>query len=343
MKRLKVAVVGAGFMGRLHAKTLAECDSADLIAVIDINEELGRSLAKQLNTNYIQYIEEALENDIADAYTVALPDRLHVDVTSKILRAGKSVLLEKPMADTLEGARKIAEAEKEGGGRLMIAHIMRFDGRYAEAARTIRNGDIGDVVHVSAKRFSLRDVGIRMNGKSSVMFYLGIHDVDAIQWVTNKKVKNVFARSVSKVMPEHGVESEDAIFANLEYEDGTIGTLGVSWALPDYMPSGINASIEIIGTKGVVKIDTSDHGLHILKPSGFILPDTMHWPEVHGKIAGDLKDEVLSFVTSVRDGKDFVISVEEAMQAVALNDAILKSVETNQLVEVEKPIVENVK
>lgn len=330
-----MAVVGAGFMGLLHARTISECDSAELVAIIDLNEEVGQSAADQFGVKYIKHVEEALDNDLADAFSVVLPDRLHVDVTSKILRAGKDVLLEKPMADTLEGARKIAEASENGGGRLMIAHIMRFDARYTGAAEAIRNGDIGDIVHVSGKRFSLQDVGIRMNGTSSVLFYLGIHDVDAMQWVTNKKVKKVYARSVSKIMPLNGVNSEDAIFANFEYEDGSIGSLGVSWALPEYMPSGINAYLEIIGTKGVIKLDTSDHGLSIINSSAVLMPDTMHWPEVNGKIAGDLKDEILHFVTSVRDKKDFVISVREAMQAVAVNDAILKSVDTGQVVEVE--------
>lgn len=329
MDRLKMAVVGAGVMGQLHARTISECDSAELVAIIDLNEELGRKIAEKYGVKYYKHVEEVINTDLIDAYSVVLPDRLHVDVTSKILLAGKSVLLEKPMADTLDGATKIAEAAEKGGGRLMTGHIMRFDARYAGAAEAVRNGEIGDIVHVSAKRFSNIDVGVRMNGKSSVLFYLGIHDVDALQWVTNKKIKKVFARSVSKIMPSYNVESEDAIFANFEYEDGTIGSLGVGWTIPEYMPSSINAGIEIIGTKGVLQVDTSDHGLYIVNEEKVVLPDGMHWPVVNGKIAGNLKDEILHFVTSVRDNKEFVITVSEALAAVSVNDAILKSVETN--------------
>ncbi len=329
MERLKMAVVGAGVMGQTHARTIAECDSAELVAIIDLNEELGKKVAEEYGVKYIKDVEEVLHTDLIDAFSVVLPDRLHVDVTSKILLAGKAVLLEKPMADTLEGAKKIAEAAEKGNARLMIAHVMRFDARYAGAAEAIRNGEIGDVVHVSAKRFSNIDVGVRMNGKSSVLFYLGIHDVDALQWVTDKKIKKVFARSVSKIMPSYDVESEDAIFANFEYEDGTIGSLGVGWTIPEYMPSSINAGIEVIGTKGVLQVDTSDHGLYIVNEEKVVLPDGMHWPEVNGKIAGNLKDEILHFVTSVRDNTEFIITVPEALQAVAVNDAILKSVEIN--------------
>lgn len=335
MRRLKMAIVGAGVMGQMHARTVAECDSAELVAIVDLNKAAGEAVAGQYGVRYISSVEEALKDDSIEAYTVALPDRLHVEAASKLLLAGKAVLLEKPMADTLEGARQIAEAAEKGGGRLMVAHIMRFDPRYATAAEAVRSGKIGDLVHAHAKRFSFQEVGIRMRGTSSVCFYLGIHDVDAMQWVTGKKVKSVFARSVSKIMPSHGVSSEDAIFANFLYEDGAIGNIGISWAMPEYMPSGINASLEIVGTKGVLQIDTSDHGLTVINREAVVIPDGLHWPEVHGRITGDLKDEVLHFVTSVRDGKDFIITVQEAMQAVAVNDAILKSAETGKIVDVE--------
>lgn len=327
MKRLKMGVVGVGVMGQLHAKTINECDSAELVAIVDSNEELGRRIAEEYGVKYYSSIDNALKDDEIEAYSVVLPDRLHVDVTSKILLSGKDVLLEKPMADTLEGAKIIADASKKGGSRLMVAHIMRFDPRYVKAAEVIRNGEIGEVVHVTGKRLSYQDVGIRMNGNSSVLFYLGIHDVDAMQWVVNKKINKVFARSVSKIMPLHNVNSEDAIVASFEYEDGAIGSLTVGWSCPENMPSGINAELEIIGTKGVLSIDTSDHGIRIVRPNGVELPDGLHWPEVYGRISGNLKDEILHFVTSVRDGKKFVISVEEAMNAVAVNDAILKSIE----------------
>src|SRR5699024_3527440 len=255
--------------------------------IIDLNEELGKKEAEKYGVKYYKNIEDIIYTDVADAYSVVLPDRLHVDITSKILLAGKHVLLEKPMADTLEGAKKIEEAAQKGNARVMIGHVMRFDSRYANAAKAIRDGEIGDIVHVSARRLSNIDVGVRMNGSSSVLFYLGIHDVDALQWVANKKVKKVFARSVSKIMPSHNVKSEDAIFANFEYEDGTIGSLSAGWTIPDYMPSAINAGLEIVGTKGVLQLDTSDHGLYIVNEQKVELPDGMHWPIVNDKVRSE--------------------------------------------------------
>jgi predicted dehydrogenase len=334
--RLRVAVVGAGFMGELHARTYAECDSAELVAIADPNVEVGLDVAKNYGARHVADVQDLLDDGNVHAFTVALPDRMHVEVTSRILEAGKAVLLEKPMADTLEGARRIAEAEQRGGGRLMVGHILRFDPRYVGAAEAVANGQVGDPVHITGTRFSPREVGERLAGSSSVCFYLGVHDVDAIQWVTGKRVSSVYSRAVSKIMPLAGVDSEDSIFSTCEFEDGSIGALHFGWSVPPYMPSAINARLEVFCTEGVIKLDVHDHGLHVIAPSGITLPDGLHWPEVNGRIRGDLAAEVLHFVTSVRDDQEFVVSVPEAMRAVAVNDAILRSVESGRPESVEK-------
>lgn len=317
-------------MGELHARTYAECDSAELVAIVDPNAEVGSAVAERYGARHVGDVQELLDDGTVQAFTVALPDRMHVEVTSQILSAGKAVLLEKPMADTLEGARRIADAEQTGGGRLMVGHLLRFDPRYVGAAQAIAAGEVGDPVHVTGTRFSPREVGERMAGSSSVCFYLGVHDVDAIQWVSGKRVTSVYSRAVSKIMPLAGVDSEDSIFSTCEFEDGTIGSLHFGWTVPPQMPSAINARLEVYGTEGVVKLDVHDHGLQVVAPSGVEFPDGLHWPEVNGLIAGDLAAEVLHFVTCVRDDKEFVVPVSDAMRAVAVNDAILRSVESGK-------------
>lgn len=333
--RLKVAVVGAGFMGELHARAYAECDSAELVAVVDPDAEVGRRVASAYGARHLADLGEVLEDDSVSACTVALPDKMHVGVASEILSAGKAVLLEKPMADSLEGARQIAAASERGGGRLMVAHILRFDPRYIGAARAVADGAIGDPLHVLGSRFSHKTIGERMAGSSSVCFYLGVHDADAVQWIAGKRISRVYSRAVSRMMPASGVESEDAIFTNCEFEDGTVGTLQCGWTMPTYIPYPINARLEVVGTAGVVDVDVRDHGLRLVTPDGFSVPDGLHWPEVNGHLGGDLAAEVLHFVTSVRDDKEFVFSVPEAMRAVAVNDAILSSVASGRPTDVE--------
>lgn len=226
---LTVAVVGAGFMGELHARMIAECESATLAAVVDSNEEAGRAVAQQHGVAYYGDAMEAVAGGGIDAFVVALPDRLHADTACALLEAGKPLLLEKPMAHSLSAARRIARAAERGGARLMIGHNLRFDPRYVGAARAVRDGLIGDPIHAKAGRIASRVVGTRMNGTSSVLFYLGVHDADAIQWVTGRPIRRVYSRAVAKLMPSLGVQSEDAILSVVDFEDGSVGQLFNGW------------------------------------------------------------------------------------------------------------------
>jgi predicted dehydrogenase len=330
MSRLRVAVVGVGYIGQLHARVVAELAGATLAAVVDSSAATGQAVAQHHGCACFADVDAVLAANVADAYIVALPDTQHPDVVCKLLRAGKPVLVEKPMAHSLDAARAMAEAERAGGGRMMVAQILRFDPRYAQAAQAVRDGRIGEPLHASSGRLSLRDVGLRLNGTSSVRFYLGVHDIDALQWISGAEVTRVYARAVTKLMPSLGVAGEDAIFATCEMTNGMVGQLHFGWTLPSEAPTGIWARTEVIGTKGQIDLDVRDHGLRVLSGGAWKLPDGLHWPTVNGRITGDLVEEVRHFVQAVQDGTPFVISVAEAMRAVAVSDAIWRSVQSGQ-------------
>jgi myo-inositol 2-dehydrogenase/D-chiro-inositol 1-dehydrogenase len=334
MAKLNLALVGAGFMGRFHAQAIAECDGARLAAVIDLAEAAGRPLAEAWGAAYLRDAEAGLGRGDLDGFVVALPDRLHEAVTCRLLEAGKPVLLEKPMAHSLAAARAIAASERKGG-RLLVGHILRFDPRYVEAAAAVREGRIGQPIHASSGRFTVRDIGTRMNGTSSVCFYLGVHDVDALQWITGREIRGVYSRAVSKLMPSLGVTSEDAIFTTCEMTDGMVGQLHSGWSLPSDVPTGIWARTEVIGTEGLIDLDVRDHGLRTLSRSAWRLPDGLHWPTVNGRIMGDLHEEIRHFAQAIRDDLPFVVPVADALRAVAVNDAILRSVASGRVELVE--------
>ena len=335
MTKLRIALVGAGFMGQFHAQVVAESDVAELSAVVDLNASIGKPVAERFGARYVATIEDALSQGVADAYIVALPDTLHQDVTVALLEAGLPVLVEKPMAHTLAAAKAMARAEKKGGGRLLVGHILRYDPRYAEAAASVKAGRIGEPIHATSGRFTVRDIGTRMNGSSSVCFYLGVHDVDALQWISRADIRTVYSRAVSKLMPSLGVKSEDAIFTTCELTNGMTGQLYFGWSLPSDIPTGIWARTEVIGTEGVIDLDVRDHGLRMLSNGAWSLPDGLHWPTVNTRITGDLFEEVRHFANAVRDDQPFLMPVEDALRAVAVNDAILRSVKSGAVETVE--------
>jgi myo-inositol 2-dehydrogenase/D-chiro-inositol 1-dehydrogenase len=335
MSKLKMGVIGVGFIGQLHARAIAESEAAILAAVIDISAEQGQLIAERYGARWFANLDQARAVTDIDAFVVALPDQQHMETTCQLLEQGLPVLVEKPMAHNLDAAKKMAQAEKKGGGRLLVAHILRFDPRYVGAAEAVRNGKIGEPVHGTSGRFTVRDIGTRINGTSSPCLYLGVHDVDALQWISGADITSVYSRAVAKLMPSLGVRSDDAIFTTCELSRGMSGQLYCGWTLPNDVPTGIWARTEVIGTQGIIDLDVRDHGLRIQSKGAWSLPDGLHWPEANGRIMGDLHEEIRHFVEAVQKDKPFVMTVGEALRAVAVNDAILRSVASGRPERVE--------
>src|SRR6266568_2990846 len=219
--RLRVAVVGAGFMGQLNARVVTESPVAQLAAIVDVDRVAAEGVAAQFSVPLYPSVDSISEDSQVDAAIVAVPDVAHEKPASQLLQASKAVLLEKPMAHTLDAARRIVEVARSSGSRLMVGHILRFDPRYAGAAAQVAGGVIGTPLHATASRFTFRHVGARMAGTSSPCFYLGIHDIDAMQWISGKQITRVFGRAVrSVVLDGSTVPTDDAVFATCELEGG---------------------------------------------------------------------------------------------------------------------------
>jgi predicted dehydrogenase len=175
-----------------------------------------------------------------------------------------------------------------------------------------------------------------LNGSSSVLFYLGVHDVDLIQWISGKRIVRVSSLAASKLMPSLGVDSEDVIVTNAELEDGIVAQLYAGWTLRSDTPSPVNARTTVVGSDGALEVDVRDHGLRLHTNAGWQLPDAVHWPQVHGRTGGDLAEQLRHFVVAVTRGEPFRMRIEDAVSTTAVNDAILRAVRTGSPEEVEK-------
>ncbi|MEO1016336.1 MAG: Gfo/Idh/MocA family oxidoreductase [Pseudomonadota bacterium] len=322
--KLRVGVVGLGFMGELHARVWSQLPNADLVAVADLNPETGKPIADELGCAFHADPGELLARNDIDAVSIVTPDRAHVDPAVAAAAAGKHILLEKPMAHTAAAAGEIADAAKTHGVRLMVAHVLRFDPRYVQLQQAADPDKLGDVIHIRAKRNSIRDLASRLGANSSILFYLGVHDVDMMQWVARSAITRVYAQKVQKL--SNG--NEDALYAVVNFANGAIGTLDYSWAWPSGLPAGYYAGFEVVGTKNAALLDVRDQGLQIIGSEGPTNLDTHLWPTINGKITGDLRDELLHFAEAILAGEPFVQDPEEARDAIRVLDAIFTSIET---------------
>jgi predicted dehydrogenase len=318
--RLNVAVVGCGFMGSMHARVLAQLAGARLVAVVDRDPEAAARLAAETGAEAATDLARAAAPDV-DAVVIATPDHLHVEPAVALLSAGKVVLLEKPMADTHAGAARIAFAA--AGGRLMVGQILRFDPRYRSAADLMEAGEIGEPLHFAASRFCLHP-GRRAVG-SHLCFLMGVHDIDALHWLTGRSVRTAYARARADALPQHRVGVDDVVLATLELEGGALAQLAFGWTLPEGLPTGVQAGFRLVGTKGMAEVRETDENVLAVTGGRAHFPDTLYWPRLGQRIGGSLRTELGHFLEATLTGRDYLVPTDQALAACAVNDAILAS------------------
>lgn len=328
---LRVGVIGAGFIGGLHARILSECPSAELVAVADADGELARKVASAYGAAAYEDYNELLRREDIQAVSVCVPEEVHEPVGVAVARAGKHMLLEKPIAKTVAEAEAISRACEQAGVRMMVAHVLRFDPRYVQLHDAILRGEIGDPIHIRVKRNNPWLSGARLKGRVSILHYLGVHDIDLMRWYAGSDVVKVYGAQVSKRLADIG--AADSLFALLTFANGALGLLDLSWALPKEVPSGIVSHAEVMGTKGIGYVEIFEQGLRLFtEGSGVVFPDTLHWPEVNGRVSGDLAAEIEHFVTAVLEGREFLMSTADAIKAVEVIEAIQESIRSGQAV-----------
>lgn len=332
LKQLNVAVIGLGVMGQTHARIYAEMPNVNLVAVNDINHEHAENMATQFHTTAVKELKDLFADENIHAVSICTSDDQHYEIACMACDHGKHILIEKPLADTIEDAQGILDKVKETGIKIMVGHTLRWDPRYYLAKQAVAEGKIGEPVHLHARRNNSYPNGKRLKGRTSVAMFLGVHDLDAIEWITGDQIVEVSAVEVRKRLKEFDVA--DAIITTLRFASGAIGSYETSWVLPENHVE-LDAKLDITGTAGVLNIDILDQNIRIYeKDNKIVYPDTMYGVDLYGKQTGIMKEELSSFVTGVLEDQPFPISVDEAYRAVKIVRSIEASIQTGQPVKV---------
>ncbi len=327
---LRVGVIGLGFFGSRHASIYADHPAADLIAVCDADPARAAAVARDTGARGFGDFRALLALPDLDAVSICMPDRLHEDAAVAAAEAGKTILLEKPLAHDGAAARRIVAAVEKNGARLMVGHILRFDPRYVQTFHAAAPERLGRPIHLRAKRNGVRSTAKRLGASSSILFYMGVHDVDAMQWIARSLIGRVYAQKAELL----GTGNEDALYAVVNFENGAIGSIDYSWAWPDGLMNGFRSSLEIVGTRSAAYLDCTDQGFFTVEDGGTSGGDTHLWPEINGRIVGDLADELDHFVKASLSGRPYLQDHREALDAVPVLDALAQSARTGLPVDV---------
>ncbi len=348
MEPFGVGIVGAGTIGIVHARALADIEGARVVAVAEPREEAGRALAEEHDAAWCPGIEELLARDDVDVVTLGTPSGMHPDQTVLAARAGKHVITEKPLAITLEGADRMIGACREAGVTLSVIFQNRFNPDAMRLKRAVEAELFGRPVLANAfvhwrrtEDYYAAAGGWRgtweLDGGGALMNQ-SIHTIDLLQWVMGP-VESLAAYAATLV---HRIEAEDTASATLRFANGALGAIQGTTATRQDRP----VRVELIGTAGRAVLEGGRLAVwdaaceadasELLSEEERALTADWRADEPFG--VGHVR-QLRAVFAALRNGAEPPVTGAEARQAVEIVLAIYRSQATGQRVDFPLPAV----
>ena len=241
----RVCVVGAGYWGINHIKTLNELGA--LKGIVESDSKLLKSLSNQYpNVSCHENVSLALKEDY-DGFTVATPAETHHRISKMIIKAGKHLLIEKPMTLSVSDSEELLLMSKQFKVNLMVGHLLLFHPAIIKIKEMIDDGSIGDLQYLYSNRLNLGKVRMEEN----VFWSLAPHDVAIFQYITNSFPNKIQAKGSTFL--QKGIP--DSTMTTLEYENGVEGHIFVSWLHPFK-----EHRLVVIGSEAMLSFEDSSDG-----------------------------------------------------------------------------------
>jgi len=330
-KKLKVAVIGIGQMGTYHARIYKAMPQVDLVAICEYDDQRRKEAESEFGVDGYKDYKNMLQNSDIDAVSIVLPDNIHREAVEIAVENDKHILLEKPLAKELKDGEALYELTKNYDKIFTVGFLLRYDPRFNLLKQRLDNGELGDIIHLYARRNSPIVGPRRYIGESDLSMHVMSHDIDYINWYMDSKPVKVFAKSRSVKLKEY--DMDDVIYAIVTYDNGAIATMEACWVLPENSPTSIDDKVELVGTKGTAYIDSSNNGVRFITDEEISYPDTRHWYDVNGEVGGDLAEQLRGFVNNVLYDNEPLVSVKDAYNSLKVVDAIERSIEEGKEVE----------
>jgi predicted dehydrogenase len=264
MRKLRCGIIGAGIMGNLHLKACKQFPYSEPIAVCDTNEKKAEETAEKFGVKaYNDYLEMLNSADV-EVIHITTPDFAHRDPTIKSLESGKHVIVEKPMATTMDDAKAIFETAKSSRCKLMVNFSNRWNPTHHNTKKAIENGDLGEIKHAYARLSNTTYVPKKMlswASKSSPTMFLLPHVVDLVRWFFSSEAGKVYAVKTEGVLKSIGIDTHDTMTAIVNFSNGAVACFETSWILPESAPYMVDHYVKVMGSKGITYVDNRKQGL----------------------------------------------------------------------------------
>ncbi|MEM2638705.1 MAG: Gfo/Idh/MocA family oxidoreductase [Candidatus Bathyarchaeia archaeon] len=314
MRKVRIAVVGAGFWGRNHVRVLSEIPEAELVAVCDIDKQRADALSEKYGLKSYDDSVKMYKNEELDAVTICVWSSKLAEESIKALKMGKHVFVEKPMASSVREAQRALNLAEAKNLKLQVGFIERFNPGVRRVKKAIDDGVIGSLVLATARRVSKWPQRI---GDVGVVRDTAIHDIDVMRFLFNEDPSTVYA-SVGYLQHE---KIEDYAQIMLTFSSGRSAFIEANWLTPYKIRKLI-----VTGSEAIINLDYITQEMTI-ETSGQTLTPRYEWEE-------PLKLELQHFVDCILNDKKPLVSGIDGIKALKIAEAALKSASKGQPIKI---------
>jgi myo-inositol 2-dehydrogenase/D-chiro-inositol 1-dehydrogenase len=339
VKQVEAAVIGTGWCGGIRAETLSRSALVDKLHICEIRPDRlaeVKALTKPA-TATVDYQDIVGNEKISVVYISTTPESNHYPITRDCLRAGKNVLLEKPISLELWEADELIMLAKRNNLKFTIGYSQRFNTKIAFARKKIDDGTLGKIVSVLVSRNITRTLGKKIGTRVrlSPVVMESTHDLDFVFWLLEpaKPVRVYSQGAYGTMQPING--SHDIMFTTVTMDNGAVVMIGGGWNLPPSFPNYCSSWIEITGTEGALTLDDTarDHWLNTMTGGQQFPMSTMPGEQVDHVFAGGMGPETLHFLEACIRNTPVMVTPESARVVMEAYTAADLSAERNEPVD----------
>lgn len=325
---MKVALLGAGRIGRSHARSLSQAEGISQLVIADLIFERAQEVAAAVDGVAAPSSEAAL--DEADAVVIAASTDAHADLVGSALARGLPTFCEKPLAPHLAETLRLVDEIEASGLAFQLGFQRRFDAGYREARRLIAGGDLGTVYLIRLASHDAEPPPEAYIPTSGGLFRdLAIHDFDALRWLTGSEVEDVYAAGEVRGFPMFGRYGDvDTAVATLTTSAGTLAVLTAA----RHDPLGYDVRAEIFGSKDSIAVGLGPRTPLRSVEHGVPPPTGPAWPGFQDRFEAAYRAELGDFLRVARKEAPSQCTARDGLQALRIAEAATCAVAQRRVV-----------
>ena len=320
-------------MGINHLRVYSEMGDVEVVGASDLSRERLQLVENRFSVNTYTSYEDLFEKEKPEAVSITVPTSEHEKVAAYALEKGAHVLVEKPIAATIEEGKRLIALANKLDRQLMVGHIIRFNPAMQSLKTRLENGDLGKIFQIFCRRAGpfparIRDVGVVVD--------LAPHDVDIMRFLTGMNPMRVYAETEQQIHTDH----EDLLFGLLRFPDGITGALEINWLTPTKMRETL-----VLGEKGLFRVDDLMQDLYFYENTQAVGELWSPFRTIRGVSEGSmtrfpikrqepLKAELMAFIDAICEGHQMPVTGQDGLEALRLSLALVESGKTHKVIEV---------